>query len=214
MLGKEFDNKNHGVLSGFLMWKTIEEIFLLGLSEKHSCKFGISEFDAYTQHVLQVDIARCALGISLHALASPQSREAQHLHPVAFDRFPLAGLLILSDELQEYHRWEGTRINRTSGFGHHPQIRCRVEDDRVMWEVTFSFDREDLDALAPRAMAIRRNTQGQADDIETLEEAIKTIGEHLRQSINAKLRFNESLCVELVLLQDWSHTLWHGKLGA
>jgi len=47
ILGREFDRLDHGVLSGFFMWKTIEEIFLTDRSPKY--RLNIDEFNLYTE---------------------------------------------------------------------------------------------------------------------------------------------------------------------
>ena len=74
MLGREFDRLDHGVLSGFFMWKTIEEIFLTDRSPKYH--LNMEEFNLYTEYVLEQDVARVALAISLHGIGKDKRTKA------------------------------------------------------------------------------------------------------------------------------------------
>jgi hypothetical protein len=93
-LGREYDRNNHGVLSGFFMWKTIESIFLISKSEKY--ELNIDQFNVYTEHVLEQDIARAALAISLHSLDPTLGQPS--IYPVHFDQFPLTFILLLQTD--------------------------------------------------------------------------------------------------------------------
>ena len=109
ILAREFMKNDHGVLGGFMMYKTIEKTFLLGMSAKRAFD-SMNLFNSYARYVLSQDIARAALAISLHNLKRISQNKGALFLPLHFDKYPLAFILILSDGIQEYLRWEGTSI--------------------------------------------------------------------------------------------------------
>jgi len=138
MLGREFDRLDHGVLSGFFMWKTIEEIFLTDRSEKHP--LNMEQFNLYTEYVLEQDIARVALAVSLHGIdKDKRTGILPKVFPISFGSFPLVFLLILSDELQEYLRWEGATFRKELLYDCHPMLdtHFNMNTKAITIKVTF-----------------------------------------------------------------------------
>lgn len=129
-------HKNHGVLGGFLAYKTIEGIFLNGRSEKYRLDAG--SFDAYRELVLQEDIARVALAISLHAIEYDKESRSPGFLPLQFNEHPLSFMLILTDSLQEYLRWEGRTIRGDTKLTGFPSLSVKARPSRVEVDVGFS----------------------------------------------------------------------------
>ena len=135
-LRKKLQQRDHGVLSGLLLYRKIEEIFFL-LRGKAKDAFGSSaDFAHYHHYVLQQDVARASLAISLHNLEL-ETGGAPLFLPIRFETYPLAFILILSDGLQEYLRWEGTSIEGATKFCCFPSLHLTREGDGLQLEVGF-----------------------------------------------------------------------------
>lgn len=120
VLRSEFRRSNHGVLSAFLMYTKTRDIFLEG---KNKRPLEMDLYNKWIEYVLKQDIARAALAISLHDLApSHDDRMYPRCIPVDFKKYPLTCLLIITDCMQEYFRWEGTSIVGGSKFLSFPQL--------------------------------------------------------------------------------------------
>lgn len=66
LLKKFFDN-DHGVIGGYLLFKVIENAFLLGKSGKRNFE-TMDLFNKYNNYVLLQDVSRASLAISMHNL--------------------------------------------------------------------------------------------------------------------------------------------------
>lgn len=205
LLGREFDRQNHGVLSGFFMWKTVEEIFLVGRSEKYRDSFGIEEFNKYTDYVLEQDVARAALAITLHAIEEDErSKVYPKIFPIAFDLFPLAFLLVLSDELQEYLRWEGTSLKKELKFNYHPIIETAYNkpDKTISISVSFSLDSTNEDAIVAQA----KRMVSTHPSISNIDDAVDLIGNSIKKTLERKLKLGQNFKLKLSIYQDWDKT--------
>jgi len=204
LLGREFDRRNHGVLSGFFMWKTVEEIFLVSRSKKY--KFDIDEFDKYSEYVLEQDVARAALDISLHAIDKDEkSDEEPKIFPITFTSYPLAFLIILSDELQEYLRWEGVAPKKQLGaFNYHPLLDITFDkpDDAICLKVHFSLDSREQDAIIER-VSHRARFSGDGRGISKIDEAITQLGNMIKENLKRKLEIGKNFKMRLNIYQDW-----------
>lgn len=197
-LGRAFDRREHGALSGFFMWKTIEEIFLLGLSKNYRDKIGLKNFDSYDQYVLQQDIARAALAISLHTLTKNKETGHPEIVPIKFDEYPLTFLLILADELQEYHRHEEGTILGNTKFRCQPKISLSYKKKNIDLKVAFSLNKEEEDYFINEAKAIE-NKRHNGKDIDNPKEAAEVIMGSICQRLMEKLILNEKFRLEIKL---------------
>lgn len=210
ILGREFDFRNHSVLSGFFMWKTVEEIFLLRRTAKY--KPTMDQFNLYTEYVLEQDIARSALAISLHSIGPDRkTKDFPLMFPVRFDLFPLTFLLILSDELQEYLRWEGTTLKRGLKFSSHPLIDLAVdyvENRPVIQLITkFSLDSENKEYIIDQAQKMcvyQKNTT----KISTLDDAVDFIGKNVKNTLETKLYLGHGFNLKVEIYKDWEKILY------
>lgn len=134
-LEKMFRDEDHGVLGGFLMYKKIEEIFLLG---KSKCKLDMASFGHYRELVLEEDIARAALAISLHNVEYKEPDQRPHFLPLNFHDYPLTFILMLADGLQEYLRWEGTSIRGGTKIYAQPRLKLTASGNALKLDCYFS----------------------------------------------------------------------------
>jgi hypothetical protein len=140
MLRNEFIRRNHGVMSAFLMYEKIKEIFLEG---KNKYPLDISSCNKYFDIVLKEDVARAALSISFHDLSINNTKaKYPKCPPVDFSEFPLTYLLILVDCLQEYLRWEGTSIKGWTKFITFPSIGVKCSKKRLVYNFRFIIDKD------------------------------------------------------------------------
>lgn len=93
-------DRNHGILSSLILFRVIEDVFLV---HSPSTKYRLSpeQFNEYVKYVYNEDISRAALAISLHHLKKETYPPVQK---VKFSEYPLAFLLILADEFQQFLR--------------------------------------------------------------------------------------------------------------
>ena len=143
ILAREFVKNDHGVLGGFMMYKTIEKTFLLGISAKHAFN-DLNLFNSYTRYVLSQDIARAALAISSHNLRRISQNKGPLFLPLPFEKYPLAFILILSDGIQEYLRWEGTSIRGGTKLNRFPALELEIDSSRLKLEVIYHLDTEQI----------------------------------------------------------------------
>lgn len=197
-LGRAFDRMEHGALSGFFMWKTIEEIFLLGLSKRYRYKIGLKNFDVYDQYVLQQDIARAALAISLHTLTKKKETGHPKIVPIKFDEYPLTFLLILADELQEYHRHEEGTIVGNTKFRCQPEISLSYEKKNIDLKVAFSLNKDEYRYFIEEANAIE-GKRNNGKKINNVREAAVVIMGSIYQHLREKIILNEKFRLEIKL---------------
>jgi len=211
-LGRAFDRREHGALSGFFMWKTIEEIFLLGLSKNYRDKIGLENFDIYNQYVLQQDIARAALAISLHTLRKNKETRHPKIVPIKFDEYPLTFLLILADELQEYHRHEGGTIVGNTKFRCQPEISLSYEKKNIELEVTFSLSALEEKYFIEEAKRTNSKILNGKKNI-TAEEAAEVIMGSICQSLREKLILGEKFRLVIKLCKGTEKVIFQQAIN-
>ncbi|OGO08871.1 MAG: hypothetical protein A2Y61_06175 [Chloroflexi bacterium RBG_13_60_13] len=109
--------------------------------------------------------------------------------PIRFDRHPLSFILILSDGLQEYLRWEGTSIVGATKFCCFPSIKLTQQDENFELEVGFFLtgtpeEEEYLKRQAQAAAAIA-GEPGQAD--LSLNSAASLLLDGLRRELDSQI---------------------------
>lgn len=205
LFGRQFDRMNHGVLSGFFMWKTVEETFLVDRSAKY--QMNELQFNKYATYVLQQDIARAALAISLHGLDDDNLTKAvPKVFPIRFADFPLAYILILADETQEYLRWEGTSIRRDIRFTDHPAIGVQLNHDAIQIKAAFGFDRQQDEYIIDQVKKFLAHHKKERP-IPNIKAAIEEICSGLKMALSKKLKFDERTRIEIAIYRDWEEKL-------
>jgi len=188
-LRHEFFKQNHGVLSGFLMYKKFQEIFLEGRNKQ---PLTLDFFNKYTEYVLKQDIARAALAISLHDLKPNTATGYPKFLPLDFFDYPLACLLIIVDNLQEYLRWEGTSIRGGTKLLLFPELAVNVKDQKINMEIAF-FITDEPDAknyLISQAESMAKS-MGEAWSKPNFPRALQALCNYMAEELAARLNPNE-----------------------
>ena len=212
ILGREFDRLDHGVLSGFFMWKTIEEIFLTDRSQKYP--LNMEEFNLYTEYVLEQDIARVALAISLHGIdKDKRTGILPKVFPISFCSFPLVFLLILSDELQEYLRWEGATFKKELLFDCHPRLYTHFDKNNKAINITVTFLVKDKNKEKIIKAANRIAEHNGLEKVENIKDAVGLIGNSMTKGLKRRLRFDSNFILLLRIHGENDEELYSIKLG-
>lgn len=186
--GSLYDENDHGVLSGFFMWKIIGELWLSG---KGKYRMGVAQFNKYSEDVLEEDVARAALAISIHNMKTAE--EGPSLFPIKFSSFPLTYLLVMTDELQEYVRFGGATPIREVVFRTQPQIRVDLQDEIPNVRIVFVMDDEDEFMSKSRELLEKRGVI----IAETIEDTCDQMIDSLTHVIRQKLELGESFKLEI-----------------
>lgn len=195
VLRREFAKQNHGVLSGFLMYEKIREIFLEGRTKR---SLSLGSFNRYTDLVLKQDIARAALAISLHDLKPSDKTGYPKIFPLDFFDYPLTCLLILVDGLQEYLRWEGTSIRGGTKLLLFPELAIDNAGGKLHFSIAF-FVTDEPDAQGylisqSQALALK---EGRTPRGGTLGEASQDLCDSLAKDLGSRLSRNPAFDIAL-----------------
>lgn len=196
VLRHEFARQNHGVLSGFLMYKKLHEIFLTGRNKR---PLSLNSFNNYVECVLKQDVGRAALAISLHDLKPDTQTKYPSFFPLDFVEYPLICLLILVDSLQEYLRWEGTSIRGGTKLLSFPELQLETNDEEIYLRIVF-FVAEEPDAnkyLIDQAKHIAL-IKGETISKMKLGQAVNYLCESVANELASRLRQNDSFQISLV----------------
>jgi hypothetical protein len=149
---------------------------------------------------------RAALAISLHALGPDEKGGAfPRVFPLDFKSYPLAFILVLSDELQEYLRWEGASVKKHLKFDYHPVLRVEFDEETrsIRMNVAYSFDAEDREAIIERATEIAR-FQNMAETVDGIDKAVDLLCNAIKEQLERKLALGGDVQLTLSLWEDWS----------
>jgi len=122
-LANAYGENNHGVVSGICLFNSFEETFLIGHHDEKEYDLTNTQYSDFVLRILEHDIARAALAISLHSL---KPNIFPKLFPIDSHRFPLSFLLIFCDEIQESFRLEGLTLSGVSKLTHFPKIQTKI----------------------------------------------------------------------------------------
>ncbi len=199
-LGRKLEENDHGVLSGILIYRKIEEMFLMRRGKAQVAIESSDTFDAYVKYVLRQDIARASLGMSLHNLKRDPSGAPLFL-PLRFTKHPLAYILILSDGLQEYLRWEGTSIVGATKFCCFPSIDLDFNDGRFVLKVEFFLtgETQEEEYLKKQARSIAVITGQNTPDDLTLNTAGSFLLDSLLQQLNRQIDLTDEFRLKLTI---------------
>jgi len=203
-LARELAKDNHGVLGGLLMFKVVEKTFLLGLSKKHVLD-SEALFDNYVRYVLSQDIARAALAISLHRLRP--SEQGPLFLPIRFKKYPLAFILILSDEIQEYLRWAGPPVGGASRFTTIPDLQLKADSSTIELEVKYHLGTESaqvdsfIGQMKPLADAL------QDSQPQNVTDAAAIFCKALSRGLSGRILLDGEFTLMLTVMQNGSPLL-------
>lgn len=206
ILAREFIRTDHGVLGGFMMYKTIEKTFLLGMSAKHAFN-DMNLFNNYVRYILSQDIARAALAISLHNLKRKSQNEGPLFLPLHFDKYPLVFILILSDGIQEYLRWEGTPIRGGTKISRFPALELEIDSSGLNLEVIYSLSTEAIqeEFFVRQAQRLAREL---GDSIpQTPTDAASVLCSALSKELTKQVLLDGNFTLMLTIMQDGQELL-------
>jgi len=97
------------------------------------------ETKTYNDYVFEQDVNRAALAIALHNIDPDENPK---IFPLQFSDFPLTCLLILLDELQEFHRPEGLFLTEVVRCREFPSINVEMRslEQKPRIQVSAQFD--------------------------------------------------------------------------
>lgn len=119
-----FRERDHGVISSIILLRVIENIFLFPL-DNSKYPLDSERFNIYNKYIYNNDIARMALIISLHNL---RNSKIPPVPKIKFNEFPLAFLLILVDEFQEFLRKKTSLREEKILLKKIPDINVNIEN--------------------------------------------------------------------------------------
>lgn len=183
---------NHGILGGYLVYKMVEGIFLQGKSQKY--KLTGSSYQQYHTLILNEDIARATLGICLHDLNFPGTEYRPDFIPINFSDLPLTFILIISDSLQEYLRWESLSIRGNTKLTGFPQIEVRSnKPNNIVVYYAFSIDED-----APRQkyfcdeICRMAKFKGREFSSTTINDCAKEFCNIISEDMQKKIQFQDN----------------------
>lgn len=150
----------------------------------------------YNDYVFEQDVARAALAIALHNIDPDRNPK---IFPLEFSNFPLACLLILFDELQEFYRPEGlglTEVVRCRKFPDiHVDVRFLNDKPRIQIKTNFDLERptrKKEEKLVSRYNEwVRKNMNGvkEKDVVKDYDGLVHCTWKHIFKTIEKKIAF-------------------------
>lgn len=201
-LVRAFNEKNHGIISALCLYKSIEETFLVGKHEDQKLDLTPDGVKSYVRLVFEHDITRAALAITLHNL---DYHNFPKIFPISFEKFPLAYLLILCDELGEYYRLEGISLSGVVPLVVMPELKINLDqNNRINIDVTFVYkepkekNRQKLLDQAQRYRRLRNEPEP-----KTLEEHITHTWNEKYDKLEHRLSFPPDGSISVKVFVNW-----------
>ena len=149
------------------------------------------ETKAYNDYVFEQDVARTALAIALHNI---DPEDNPKIFPIRFSKFPLAFLLILFDEMQEFYRPEGLVLTEVVRCRKFPRIDVNLKsshEGRLRIQIIARFDLEKPKGVVKELINkynewARNKKEGK---VKNYGELVHATWRHIFDTINKKLAF-------------------------
>lgn len=154
--------------------------------------FGRGETKSYHDYIFEQDVTRAALAIALHNLRPDSDPK---IFPIRFSKLPLSCLLIILDELQEFHRPEGITLTEVVRFLGFPKIDVNImsqDKEKIRIQMSTRFDLKRLERDKEELIINEYNKSAREKgkpEVKTFEELIRTTWTDIFSSIGAKLSF-------------------------
>lgn len=181
-----FRERDHGVISSLILLRVIEDIFLFP-SDDSKYPLNPTHFNKYVKYVYNNDIIRMALIISLHNLNKSKSPP---IPKIKFSEFPLAFILILVDELQEFLRRKLNIREEKIILRKIPDIDINFEDNVLSIIIKYTLDDKEI-------IEIKNKTQ-----IESLEEALNKFWHYSTKTLENRLKSESKFAFILEMWKD------------
>jgi hypothetical protein len=164
---------------------------------------GKGETEAYNDYIFEQDVTRASLAIALHNIDQDDNPK---IFPLKFSKFPLASLLILFDELQEFYRPEGLVLTEVVRCRKFPQIDVTLESHkgRPRVKIVASFDLERprkviIGELLDKYNKWAENREEGKKAIKSYDELVHVTWRHIFDTIRNKLAFEEGEPLEIYI---------------
>jgi len=163
------------------------------------------ETKAYNDYIFEQDVNRAALAIALHNIDPDRNPK---IFPLKFSNFPLACLLILFDELQEFYRPEGLVLTEVVRCRKFPDINVKVRflngKPRIQIRTSFDLERptnkEEEQELVNRYNKWMRegtNKVKEKDIAKNYDELVCFTWKHIFETIKKKIAFEPEESLEI-----------------
>jgi hypothetical protein len=153
------------------------------------------ETKAYNDQVFEHDVTRASLAIALHNIDQDENPK---IFPLRFSKFPLASLLILFDELQEFYRPEGLVLTEVVRCRKFPQIDVKLEShkDGPHVKIAARFDLEKprkviIEELLDKYNKWAKEKKEDKKAVKTYDELVHASWRHIFGIICHKLAFDK-----------------------
>jgi len=165
--------------------------------EKANRKYDFTrgETKTYNDHVLRQDVTRAALAIALHNINPDENPK---IFPLKFSEFPLACLLILLDELQEFYRPEEVVLTEVVRCREFPviDIKQRTLNSEPHIQIKISFDLEKPSG-ENEIEIINKYNEMLKKDFKTYDELVRYTWNYTFEIIEKKIAFENKEPLEI-----------------
>lgn len=164
------------------------------------------ETKTYNDYVFEQDVTRAALAIALHNINPVVNPK---IFPLKFSTFPLACLLILLDELQEFYRPEGLVLTEVVRCQKFPDINVEVGflngKPRIQIKSRFDLERptnkkgEELVSRFNEWMRKSINKVKKKNLVKNYDELVRSTWKHIFETIENKIAFETEEPLEICM---------------
>ena len=171
------------------------------------------ETKAYNDYVFEQDVTRAALAIALHNIDPDRNPK---IFPLKFSDFPIACLLILFDELQEFYRPEGLFLTEVVRCLKFPDIIVKVGflGGKLRIQIRASFDLEKPSNKKENKLVRRYNEWmkknlnrvKKAAIVKDYDELVRSTWGHIFKTLDKKISFEPEEPLEI-----WVNVTIDGK---
>ena len=171
------------------------------------------ETKAYNDYVFEQDVTRAALAIALHNINPDVNPK---IFPLKFSNFPLACLLILFDELQEFYRPEGLLLTEVVRCRKFPDINVKVRflsgRPRIQMKTSFDLERptnkkeKELVSRYNEWMKKSINKVNEKLTVKNYDDLVRSTWKHIFETIGKKIAFETKEPLEI-----WINVTIEGK---
>jgi hypothetical protein len=134
--------RNHGLIGGLGLINLIEKQFLY---QKTKYELSPDQYEKYMQYYFNEDVIRIGLIMALHHL---KRDNIPKLPKLKFSEFPIACLLVISDELQEFVRKKRQEGQSQILIKKLPIVDVKMVNGVVRISVSYRHDASEADKIA------------------------------------------------------------------
>lgn len=161
------------------------------------------ETSDYNDYVFEQDVTRAALAIALHNIDPNRNPK---IFPLKFSDFPLACLLILFDELQEFYRPEGLVLTEVVRCRKFPDVNVNIgflsHKPRIQIKTSFDLERptNKEEKLVSRYNEWMRKSKDEVKEkviVKNYDKLVCVTWKHIFKTIEKKIAFKAEEPLEI-----------------